>query len=474
MYNHNKAQQSKNRVHISWDIMYLLQSHLCYTLLLNFRKRSRPRYRLSLNRKKRRTYSSVCSSLVPKSVVSPPATSSSGTTSQEPTCSSITTAEAPDLDSSGELYHSPPPTKAIQTAPQTTPCTVIERTPCLPASSINPTKGKCDITPDMVNRGSVSTTSIKERHRTRRKKTSKVIKRKMLFRPLSGNDKMIQEFHDHVQGLVLHLGKANLLQDFMCLLRLIATGQFPLENIAFMLLLEVAKWYALPTTSQMTYSEDTKLFWRVGYKLFHGGFIRFMSGGKSEGQVIEGSSMADHLPSKSTINFAVPDIKILRDFNACSFVEEFPSELPPGIIHQSIEMKAQTAQDVSHILSLDGKKVAAGLTDSYGDEDLFGHEQPSLQKKREQLQDDLACVNSIRETLSEPKQHQSKSEKSQVLYNLIRRLSLRTQELRNLKVKQTFALKKFIKWGGPDWRKSKYLHAISSTQARLHQVRGMW
>ena len=23
MYNHNKAQQSKNRVHISWDIMYM-------------------------------------------------------------------------------------------------------------------------------------------------------------------------------------------------------------------------------------------------------------------------------------------------------------------------------------------------------------------------------------------------------------------------------------------------------------------
>ena len=23
MYNHNKAQQSKNRVHISWDILYM-------------------------------------------------------------------------------------------------------------------------------------------------------------------------------------------------------------------------------------------------------------------------------------------------------------------------------------------------------------------------------------------------------------------------------------------------------------------
>ena len=27
MYNHNKAQQSKNRVHISWDILYVLLIH---------------------------------------------------------------------------------------------------------------------------------------------------------------------------------------------------------------------------------------------------------------------------------------------------------------------------------------------------------------------------------------------------------------------------------------------------------------
>ena len=27
MYNHNKAQQSKNRVHISWDILYIYISN---------------------------------------------------------------------------------------------------------------------------------------------------------------------------------------------------------------------------------------------------------------------------------------------------------------------------------------------------------------------------------------------------------------------------------------------------------------
>ena len=32
MYNHNKAQQSKNRVHISWDILYILKSQLILQL----------------------------------------------------------------------------------------------------------------------------------------------------------------------------------------------------------------------------------------------------------------------------------------------------------------------------------------------------------------------------------------------------------------------------------------------------------
>ena len=30
MYNHNKAQQSKNRVHISWDILYAQNSNIAY------------------------------------------------------------------------------------------------------------------------------------------------------------------------------------------------------------------------------------------------------------------------------------------------------------------------------------------------------------------------------------------------------------------------------------------------------------
>ena len=41
MYNHNKAQQSKNRVHISWDILYIMlkiQDIIWYHLLTLMRK----------------------------------------------------------------------------------------------------------------------------------------------------------------------------------------------------------------------------------------------------------------------------------------------------------------------------------------------------------------------------------------------------------------------------------------------------
>ena len=85
-------------------------------------------------------------------------------------------------------------------------------------------------------------------------------------------------------------------QDFMQLLRLIRHGKFPMTNIAFILLLEVAKWYGLMNTHLMTYRDETLLFFRV-LTLFHGSFIRFMSGGKSEGQLLSGGSHSSLFPS---------------------------------------------------------------------------------------------------------------------------------------------------------------------------------
>ena len=49
MYNHNKAQQSKNRVHISWDILYILEYELQIRYLICIRKMANEAFRMHSN-----------------------------------------------------------------------------------------------------------------------------------------------------------------------------------------------------------------------------------------------------------------------------------------------------------------------------------------------------------------------------------------------------------------------------------------
>jgi hypothetical protein len=49
----------------------------------------------------------------------------------------------------------------------------------------------------------------------------------------------------------------------------------------------------------------------------------------------------------------------------------FPKEIPQGIITSTLELKSK---ENSYILSVDGKKLAPGLNENSGDQDLFGHE----------------------------------------------------------------------------------------------------
>ena len=62
----------------------------------------------------------------------------------------------------------------------------------------------------------------------------------------------------------------------------VKSGCFPLQNIAFLLWSDVVKWFDCPNTCSMIYSEDSKKFWKLGWRLFGGQFINFMSGFKNE------------------------------------------------------------------------------------------------------------------------------------------------------------------------------------------------
>ncbi|XP_052802556.1 uncharacterized protein LOC128232832 isoform X3 [Mya arenaria] len=91
--------------------------------------------------------------------------------------------------------------------------------------------------------------------------------------------------------------------------------RFPLDNMAFRLWTEVVKWFECRTSTEMRYSEDTKQFWRLGYKLFGARFTNFMGGYKHHGQVVRSETVKGYYsPASASINFAVPNDKILRQF----------------------------------------------------------------------------------------------------------------------------------------------------------------
>lgn len=98
---------------------------------------------------------------------------------------------------------------------------------------------------------------------------------------------------------------------FVDFFRQINSGTYPLRNIAFLLWTEVVSWYNQDTSSTMRYSDETKKFWKLGYQLFGGKFIRFMSGFKNESQIVFGEAIKGKCePDKSDINFVVQYVLI--------------------------------------------------------------------------------------------------------------------------------------------------------------------
>ena len=65
--------------------------------------------------------------------------------------------------------------------------------------------------------------------------------------------------------------------------------------------------------------DKTKVFWKLGWRIFGGMFIRFMGGFKNEGQVVQGETEKGNFKLEvSDLNFAIPSLDILRDF--CPYV----------------------------------------------------------------------------------------------------------------------------------------------------------
>ena len=174
--------------------------------------------------------------------------------------------------------------------------------------------------------------------------------------------------NNFLESLLMKLDNHGHLNDFMMLLKLLQSGEFPMDNIVFILLLECIRFKKCPNIVGMRYSDRTKLFWTVVYRLCKGSGLKFFSGPKNWGQVVNKECDKSHYnPSNAKLNFAVPDEKILRVSQ-----NGIPKLVPPGKIVKCLDMLSNK-KDI--VLMADGKLVMKGLKESFlGDVNLFGHE----------------------------------------------------------------------------------------------------
>ena len=286
------------------------------------------------------------------------------------------------------------------------------------------------------------------------------------------------EMTNMLPNVLDELSEYGLETDLLVFFQLVCENRFPFSNIAFQLWIEIVRCYRQNSSTAMRYMDKTKMFWKLGWRIFGGKFICFMGGFKNEGQVVQGETENGNFKTEaSDLNFAIPSLDLLRDF--CSYGDDNSNARKPGIYIDIIEKAAEVLQDTSVCLTFDGKKIKQGLTVDSGDVDLLGFEEGLSLKDR---QNDLAeTLNRFQNLLFKVSDHNPdtnvkdleesiKDEILQMLNHAHSKLSQLVQDIRELKTKKEFAKSKFIEHGGEDWRNGKFIYVISAIHAHLYDI----
>ena len=101
------------------------------------------------------------------------------------------------------------------------------------------------------------------------------------------------------------------------------------------------------------YSETVQKFWRIGYLIFHGKWLKFIGGLEHGGSLIDGECNKDvHDPKESCINFVVP----IKSVSAGKRYPVSPSDVQPGIIKPLVDRVAgHSSKDKTYKLCVDGE-----------------------------------------------------------------------------------------------------------------------
>lgn len=266
------------------------------------------------------------------------------------------------------------------------------------------------------------------------------------------------------------------LEEFLSFHKLVSEKKFPLGNIAFLLFLDVVRWYGLESTSStMRYSPEIKLFWKTGLRLFHGRFLKFMSGPKCTGKSISsGESPGLTFASDSEVNFIVPDRKVLQE------EKKFVDENTPGILLGMIDTitVCDPKQSKTYKICVDGKKINPS---SKGEVRLWGYEDsPTFDEKQVRLAAEKEFFEDFKDRLSKLSEYghtyistcdDSDNEFIQRgCTKSVQLLSQRIRDLRQLKVKKDIFLIKLFDKCESDWRNSQFAMVISSIKTTIYKI----
>ena len=83
---------------------------------------------------------------------------------------------------------------------------------------------------------------------------------------------------DFLERLFHKLQRVGLLNDFINFMRNLESGDLPLDNIVFILMMDQVRFNNCPNTVGMRYGKKSKMFWTIVYRLCKESGLKFFSG----------------------------------------------------------------------------------------------------------------------------------------------------------------------------------------------------
>ena len=282
----------------------------------------------------------------------------------------------------------------------------------------------------------------------------------------------ISQLYETIPTVIEKLKQYGQLDLYIKWCNLVAANKFPLDNICYLLFLDVVQWFSSSQTSQMRYfQEETLNFWKVGYRLFHGKFLRFMGGPRNSGQIITGDKEERYcLPQNSKVNFAVPSKWTLN--------QEKLNPLYPGVFVDSIKVLSDNIGGKSIKVGIDGKKIARGKGNMMGDIDCWGFEPaPTLSARKTRYEEEQQLVSDVYTFAEKTDNQHDFLENAQYFQDKVKCviivISKRLKDLREARLKVDQVMNKLFKMGeveNSNWKTSRYAPAISSLKVSKYDI----